>query len=106
MLTIYLKQYPLLTKNISVVGLRLMLNSVAFSSRLSILLSVKYFVPKSHALESGNKLNYYTQMTLNVYRCFSKSLKFCRSHMVEYLSKVHGLLHDFNELLPPISTPA
>ena len=25
--------------------------------------------------------------------------------MVEYLGKLHALLHDFNELLPPVSTP-
>ena len=26
--------------------------------------------------------------------------------MVEYLGKIHALLHEFNELLPPASTPA
>jgi len=25
--------------------------------------------------------------------------------MVEYLGKLHALLHDFNELLPPAPTP-
>jgi len=34
------------------------------------------------------------------------SPKYLDGTMTEYLGKLHALLHDFNELLPPASTPS
>jgi len=45
-------------ENIAFVGLKFMLNSTTFSSKLAILASNKYCMPMRNVLESGNKLDY------------------------------------------------
>jgi len=60
-----------------------------------------------HVQKFGNKQNYYTPMILNIFmvcvKIFSQRLD---GTMAEYLGKLHALLHDFNELLPPAPTPS
>jgi len=65
-----------------------------------------------HVQKFGNKKNYYTPMILNVFmvcvKIFSQLLlpKHLDGTMAEYLDKLHALLHDFNELLPPAPSPS
>jgi len=50
--------------------------------------------------------NYYTPMILNVFIMYVKiswMLLLLDVLMVQW-HKIHALLHDFNELLPPVST--
>jgi len=64
-------------------------------------------VPTKHALKSWKSVNYYTPMILNVLCCLSRPLFLLfeiRTLWLIMLRKMHALLHEFNELLPLVST--